>query len=968
MKFEGTFKTVDNANKYKVEIGTGNTFEITDPTETGEVAERDDKVMFDVVPVTIKCDRSDLNKRIIISQAEVNLISNMDLTDYFFAVNNRDVPLRITEISDINNVKHVFYGFVDPLQFDQGYAHNYEQVSITATDPLGTLESLTIDKLAGVTVATEMSPYALMTAIFNKIGIFEINQTQINQEVLRCMQNTKLQCQIFFGDDKDDYKSLYDVLETICKYFNLYIAMKDDDGVVITCTINNTPSQVMFTSFKNIATDESTSISMDDVYTQVQLTCNIEPVEDLIESIMDKDSLYSDYDNEEHYMTEYFSEMDGDNTRSTWAYWGFYDALNKTQQQISEDPNSYPYVYRSENYCYVLRNDAWDFGEGFAGQQGPQGSQGFNPAYKSYVNVMGGDIDHNTGQVTKMGAAHQYDLLYWMLGADFNHIQGDPAYGPQGPARNYNPVCRAALIGFEKQKNINLKTTSDNSPQSGDLNTYLVISTNGQGDQETAALAGYQSLLEPMQITPLCKYTQLSSNILSPTDNKTTNYVVISGEILLNPLQALSGIKPWDTSRVKIGKTYKDTKDHWTGSDGWNWWFNNVGYTNAVGLNNNYMYYQQKWDKSTQVKGGLYGFLDNSAARELKYEYSGIGDTNDKISKMPILACQLKVGTGNGAKYCVEELWKGEVGINSFRWMTELDMIAEEERIYLDTGRVYNIHQCPMFTIGIDPEHDGYIIGKKYQLSANSKLFKLEKEGMAIPVNMSDMLTGPVEFSILGPFNAQFQNYIHIYESGWFWEFDHWFTNPISVLNHCQSIMLGDLKIELTSNNGGLNQLKTTKDNDLVYYSNTDPRYLEIDEEDINICTPLTTEECENWGIKIQTSNSYVYWTSGAPFRGFLSNGESIRPEYCLVDYLYKEYCSPSRILDTQVKSSAFTNGIYGNSLNTDMLTKYYNGLPIKIGSNRTFNGRIMSYEEDLKYKTIDVKFRQHKTIENVQI
>ena len=58
----------------------------------------------------------------------------------------------------------------------------------------------------------------------------------------------------------------------------------------------------------------------------------------------------------------------------------------------------------------------------------------------------------------------------------------------------------------------------------------------------------------------------------------------------------------------------------------------------------------------------------------------------------------------------------------------------------------------------------------------------------------------------------------------------------------------------------------------------------------------------------------------------------------------------------------ALENGIYGNALNIDMLEKYYVGLPINI------NARIMSYETDLKYKTIDVKFRQHNTTTNVQI
>ena len=953
MKFYGTFKTVDNANTYKVEIGTGNTFEITDPTETtGEVAERDDKVMFDVVPVTIKCDRSDLNKRIIISQAEVNLISNMDLTDYFFAVNNRDVPLRITEISDINDVKYVFYGFVDPLQFDQGYAHNYEQVSITATDPLGALENLTIDKLAGVTVATEMSPYALMTAIFDKIGITDINQSQVNQEVLRCMQNTKLQCQIFFGDDKDDYKSLYDVLEIICKYFNLYVAMKDDDGVIITCTVNNAPTQVNFTSFKDIATDESTSISMDDVYTQIQLTCNIEPVEDLVESITDKDHLYSDYDNEEHYMTEYYSEMDEANTSSFSPYFGFRAIVNGWTPD-------YDYCRKSDNYVYVLRNDAWDFGD--AAISGPQG---FNPGYSSYVNVMGGGINHETGETTPMGAAHQYDILYWMLGANFSSMQGPT--GNQGPARNYNPVCRAALLGFDKRKDVNLKSISDNSPQKPKLDKYLVISTNGQGDNDQQALAGYQSLLDPSHNQPLCKYTNLKSNILSPVDEDTTNYIVISGEILLNALQGLTGERPFEPASKVIGETWDETVQYCIDVSNYAWLSNNSCYLGIYGKNNNYMYYQQKWDKSTAVKGGLYGDLNNSAQKSLQYNYSAPGNTNDQISKMPILACQLKVGEGNAAKYCIEQLWLGEDGVNNFVWMTLDEMRLKEAEINSGINPqdpdFYHIEDNPIFTIGIDPKIGDYIIGQKYQLSQNSNNLNIDKEGMAIPVKVSDNLTGTVEFSILGPFNSVFKDYIHLYESYWFWKFDAWITNPISILNRIQSIMIGDLKIELTSNNAGL------RDNDLVYYSDANPTYLEIDEEDTDICTPLTTEECKRWGIKIQNSNSYVYWNGGTPFRGFTSGQNTVKPEYCLIDYLYKEYCSPSRILDTQVKSSAFTNGLYGNALNVDMLSNYYTGLPIKIGVSQTVNTRIMSYEQNLKYKITDIKFRQHKTVTNNQI
>ena len=924
MKFYGTFNSYDNEQKYHIEIGMPGdwvTTEIKDPTddEIYQIAASDKIVMFDDSPISISANRQDLLKRIIISQATINLLSNKDLTNDLFAHTNRSINVTITEVSDAENPHDVFFGYVDPLQFSQGYAHNYEAVSINATDPLGLLEDYRIDQVVNslnntyISPSTEISPHDLISSILIKIGVNGFYTGNVNQTVLQKMNSTKINCSIFFGDDKDDYKNLYEVLENVLKYFNLYIAMATPTIAALYCTINNVPIRNDLSDFKKLATDTSTSISMDDIYSQVTLTCNIEPVEDLVTSFSDDDYLYSDYDTYEHYMTEYISEMDEDNIRSTAPWWGFWNCINKTPEEIAADPDSYPYTYKSDNYVYVLRNNAWDFGRG----------------NKSYINYMGGSIDYETGETTRMTRTHQYDVLYWLS----------------------NNPCKAALLGFAKGPNINLKTTNDNSvKQSLDLDKWLVISTMGTKDNSSSTLSQYSYLLSTNN--PVCSYKGMSSNILSPQDDRVTNFLVISGNILINPLQGLSG--PRYGNATDLNNTWDETKNAWIMSPVWASLGFNIpnclGY--VFGYNSNYMYYQQKWDYSTSLKGGVYGFLNNNAGKDLKYEYSAPANTNDKMSKMPVLACQLKVGT----KWCVEQLWLGEEGVNNFKWMTEMECLTKEQELQHEIFRG--------FTIGIDPKIGDFIIGQKYPISNTIDFsMNIDKTGTAIPIKASDKLSGTVEFNICGPYNAIWNN-ITLYEKSFcFYNFELWGQNPVSILSNCQSIMVGDLKIEMASDNAGRNEAKTKADNDLVYYSNTNPQYIEKQEDEIEICTPLTVDECDKWGIKVQNSNSYVYNSDNSPFRGFGPTGQEVKPEQCLIDYLYHEYCSPSRVMDTQLKAEAFGNyGLYGNQMNQQMLGSYYVGLPIECEC------RIMKYDTNLKYKTIDVEFREHKTVQNTQI
>ena len=927
MKFYGTFNSYDNEQKYHIEIGMPGdwvTTEIKDPTddEIYQIAASDKIVMFDDSPISISANRQDLLKRIIISQATINLLSNKDLTNDLFAHTNRSINVTITEVSDAENPQDVFFGYVDPLQFSQGYAHNYEAVSINATDPLGLLEDYRIDQVVNlsnntyISPSTEISPQYLISSILSKIGVNGYYSSNVNQTVVQKMNSTKINCSIFFGDDKDDYKNLYEVLENVLKYFNLYIAMATPTIAALYCTINNVPVRNDLSDFKKLATDTSTSISMDDVYSQITLTCNIEPVEDIVTSFSDDDSLYSDYDTYEHYMTEYFSEMDGDNIASMRPWWGFWDILN--DYDMASDPNSYPYCYKSDNYVYVLRNNAWNFG----------------PDSKSYIGYMGGTTSYNSVDGSFESATpmnpnkHQYDVLYWLA-----------------EQRN---ICKGALLGFAKGPNQNLKTVSDNSvQQSLDLDKWLVISTMGNRDNNTWTLDTYTERLE--RNSPICSYTGLTSNILSPQDPRITNFLIISGNILLNPLQGLSG-RQWGNT-ADLNNTWDDTKSFWQPYQAFCWELGQ-GLGCVVGLNSNYMYYQQKWDKSTSQKGGIRGFLNNNAAKELKFEYSAPGNTNDTISKLPILACQLKVGT----KYCVEQLWLGEAGVNNFKWMTAMELYNLQENLG------YEVFWG--FTLGIDPKIGDYIIGQKYQISNTIDYsMNIDKTGTAIPIKESDKLSGAVEFKICGAYNAIWNKVTYFEQQFWLYTWKAWFDNPISILSNIQSVMVGDLKIEMASDNAGRNKAKTKADNDLVYYSNTNPQYIEKQEDEIEICTPLTVDECDKWGIKVQNSNSYVYNSDNSPFRGFGPTGQEVKPEQCLIDYLYREYCSPSRVMDTQLKAEAFGNyGLYGNQMNQQMLGSYYVGLPIECEC------RIMKYDTDLKYKTIDVEFREHKTVQNTQI
>ena len=899
MKFIGEFNTFDNSQSYQVQIGNPDSIyqiDIIDPTESAmtDPFAPDLKVMFDTDPVTITADRQDLKKRIIIAQAIINLVSNEDLTEELFADTDREIPVSITRW---NQTEHsysdeCFFGYVDPLQFSQGYAHNWESIQITATDPLGALENLNVGDLTGITSTSSVTPSNLIEAILGAAGITTIT-TDIEARVQDAMDNTNIKMSLFFGESEDDWYNLYDLLEEICKYFSLYVTYYDG-GAYIMSTINFQPTQINISNFKNAASDASTNISVDTAYSQATVKCEIEPKEDIVISLNDNDYLYSDYTNYEPYMTEFISPGEGDR-----AFSGFYSMVTDPEyHSIWEE------AYTIDNFVYVKKNAAWDFG--------PQG----------YTTLHDGTYeDHYTDQK---------DYLTWLK----------------------NNTGRGALIAFGRSPKLNKK---DNSPLANiTMTDYLVIAVNGMYNKSYAA--GQQQYNTIRNVQPVCSFTGLTDAILSPSDPLITNYIVISGKLLLNPLQRLSG-KPWSNEAYNVNKL--PNNDNTVAK--WIYYYNQPWPTSSLYLqyhtvphpdNGDGAYYNQIWETGIN---GVHGYLDNSANQDFEYKYNVAGedadDVEDEISKIPILACELKVGN----KYCVERLDLGQDGVGKFEWLTT------EQCTTLGITDKY-------FTIGIDPKPGDKIIGQTFDIQNNVNYhMNLEATGTAIPIKSSDNLAGEISFKILGPYNIVWKNITKRTHSKWlFWTSTHWGDDDVNLLQYIQSIMISNLKIETKSDNGMISSAMTSADNDLVYSSDMNPVYIEKFEDDIKICTPLTLQESVDWGIKYQISDSYIYKTNNEPFFGY-DDGEDgyIKPEDCLVDYYYNEYCEPARMISTSVWTTTFgTGGLNGAQMNEVMLNDYVTGM--YYGYNGIF--RVMNYETSLKHKTMAVDFREYKTYNHTQL
>lgn len=874
MLIKGTFKDITNTNAYYVSIGTDIGVPITIKDSTDEVYENGNYICFAADPVVLESDLSDTFTNLYIRECTVTLMTNYDIKNYVTANNNTDIPIEIRKTNENGNI--IFKGFVLPMNYNQAFALKWNTVELNCIDRLGILQYMKFPTLywtkhPGTTSVEYTKPRDIINWCLEACGFANAN---INIDIDNDLTNaTLINPTIFFGESEDDWYMCDEVLNELGKLYGFYVWCDGD-----TCYIENRlfkGNTTTITATKDDYSSNDMNLSIDQAYNQIRLTCNIDSIDDTIVDPFDEDNLISPYNKRQRYMTEHICAGTGQTA---------YQAFNCILSGITP---IYDGLETKDHYCQVKVNNMFDFGQ------------------NGYTSLLSGN-----------SLPEQWEVLDWL---------------------NTHPG-KAAFISYGHTSNL---TDYKDTAISNDLSMtdYFVISIKGQYEgsavnggtgipSQTNILNGSRMESQIQANNPLCSMTLPDSINFIPQDEGTTNYLVFSGKILLNPLQPKTGPIYSDLSYGSIGKRWSNWGLYGKSTNNIKKCIQaqnipiqqQVGFWNSdvtlykrvvpVSSNNDGAYYQQRYydsdgevylspdgyqnwiqsyDNDLQV---LHGPLDNDKNKMLKYDYSSDESAHDNIDKLSIICCELKIGD----KYCVERLDLGEGGQNLFQWLT-----AEE---------CTQLGIEPVFTLGINPAIGDTIVGSSKDISNNIMLqMGLDAKGTAIPIRFSDHLSGQFQFKILGPYNLMYDEVTKKTHRKWiFWKYTTSSHNSVPVLECLENILISDFKIDLVTDNQAGN--KNDK-NDLVYYSRSNTSYYESYDYEVNFCTALTSAEAQEKGIDFGITNSNVMKIENnelVPFYGFDyadtvgTVHENTKLEEARVYEQYNYWKQPKEIVEVSLK------------------------------------------------------------------
>lgn len=129
MIYRGTFlNTLNEVITVAIDVPDG------DPNTTSIGAPGDD-IKFMKNPVTIDQELDDLFQTIEIKDCKINLLVRNYLGGTMFARNSRDIRVTVAK-----NTEVLFAGWVEPTVFNQPYSREWNQLSLSCSDGLSTLQ------------------------------------------------------------------------------------------------------------------------------------------------------------------------------------------------------------------------------------------------------------------------------------------------------------------------------------------------------------------------------------------------------------------------------------------------------------------------------------------------------------------------------------------------------------------------------------------------------------------------------------------------------------------------------------------------------------------------------------------------------------------------------------------------------------------------------------------------------------
>lgn len=822
-----------------------------DRTKETVIGEKNGELSFTDDPVELTSQVNDTFDHLLCQQATVRLLARNFVPD-FFCASCRDAVVNI-----YREGKCLFAGFIEPQSYSQGYNEEFDEIELSCIDALTALQYAKYRDVGSLgvlynVVKAEAEQRTFLAMLKEILGGVTAELDIVGGNAMRYLYDGSKAVDdlagnhyaifgqltvselLFLGDEEDDVWQQDEVLEEILKYLNLHIvqdgftfylfsweSVKGDERIYwrdLLTGASVTTARQTTDIVTGLVTDTDTTISVGEVYNKIMLTAKVESMESVIESPLDNDLLKSPFSNKQKYMTEYSS--DGEGSKAINAF----DAMTHGQE------TSYSGGCVTDWYVQMMNNSQWLFPKSGSGN-----------LMEEYCSE----------------GRNQHILPNWL-------------------AKNQG----AAIMALGK---VEKKTDGkDNSPTSKvEMTNYLVVSVNGNCDDKEATT--YPNTNSLKAGIPRAVYNgSMTGGVFSPTDEGTTNYIVLSGKLVLNPVMALT-----DTYKAIYNYDGGIWGNIFSGINKWS------GMTVPSRNNGDGRYYTQQWWKAAtpnetvvwdmETAHGFVPFTD-TGPQLYEFKYSAIGDGSDHISKVGMLACMLIIGD----KCVVEKGTEGQVTDFEWRKYKTLEECSNEDEYY---------QQC--FTIGFDPKIGDKIVGTKFDLQNNVNYeLGIDAEGIAIPIKKADKVSGRVKFMILGPVNALWDVVTRRHKT-WF-RHTKWNSTTIPLLAHVSSIMVEQFEVKIYSDNGLVNN---TGDNDLVYMSDTKESFVNVkDDIEMKINSALTAAECQALDVTDSVKMSTPLNTLTG--EGLLavydySRGMSAKPEQLYVDYYYKEWHAP-RVIMTQ--------------------------------------------------------------------
>lgn len=854
MYIHGSFLS-QQGDTITVHIVTGN-----DRTQTIEIGTEKADVYFSDDPAEIENEVNDTFDVLLRNSAKIRLLCGNLIKD-LFSTSCRDAVVNIYK-----NDTCIFAGFIEPQTLSQPYNDRWDELELNCIDALSALQYSKYKNVGALGViyafvkaeAAQRSFYDIATEILQGVtdgldilgnqnikfwydGSKAVDaQTANRYQVFKQLSISDL---LFLGDDESDVWQQDEVLEELLKYLNLHIVQDGfnfyifswesvkaaPDKIIWHDIVANgtktTTQQAVTIALANVA-DCDTTISIGDVYNQLLLTAKVEDIESVIESPLDDDLLVSPYINKQKYLTEYSSDGEGKT-----AYNAFYDMTHNKK-------TTYGGGAITDWYVQVMRNKQWTF-------------------------PMKGNRDIDIVDYFGSEGANQHALPDWL---------------------GQEPGAAIMALGSVKINTAN----DDNSPTSKvNMTNYLVVSVNGNGIDNDENKT-YPSVADIQKNIPYAVYNgNKAGGVFSPPDEETTNYIVLSGKVILNPIMRQTNTytnlhnKKWVVWMPEVNQDV-------------NWvWHQTVPSRN----NGDGRYYtRQYWQAETPSKevswhegadSGFYPYT-GEGPEQYEFKYSAIGDSTDTISKVAVLACMLVIGD----KCVVETGTEGQT--TDFVWQ------KYKERSECQSDDEY-YQQC--FTIGFDPKIGDKLVGTEFSIQNNIDYkMGIDVEGIAIPITKGDKISGQVRFMILGPVNVTWDVITRRHPT--FFRHTKWSSSSVPLLAHVSSILIKSFEVKVYSDNGLISN--GNDDNDIIYMSDTKETFVnKKDDLEFKINSALTATECAQLGVSntVKLSTPLNISTGDGVLEVYDRNGNvKAKPEQIYVNSYYTEYHKPRIVMEQKLR------------------------------------------------------------------